>query len=95
MAWVYILQCGDGSLYVGVTTDLPGRIADHQAGKGGAHTSHRLPVLLVHSEEFPDLQAALARERQIKGWTRQKKQALIRGDFGNLLRLARRTPRTP
>jgi predicted GIY-YIG superfamily endonuclease len=93
MAWVYLLQCADCSLYVGATADLAGRVADHQAGKGGAFTSRRRPVALVHSEEFADLQAALVRERQIKRWTLQKKQALIRGDIGALRRLAKRTPR--
>ena len=81
MAWVYILLCRDNSLYVGATADLSSRIADHQAGKGGAYTSRRCPVVLVHSEEFGDLPAAIARERQIKKWTAHKKRALIRGDF--------------
>ena len=48
MAWVYLLLCADNSLYVGATTDLVGRLADHQAGKGGAFTSRRRPVVLVH-----------------------------------------------
>ena len=70
-----------------------GRVEDHQVGRGGAYTSRRLPVVLVHSEELPDLAAALLRERQIKRWTRRKKQALIRGDLTNLRKLARRTLR--
>jgi predicted GIY-YIG superfamily endonuclease len=93
VAWVYVLQCSDGSLYVGATTDLAGRISEHQAGQGGAYTSRRHPVVLVHSEEFADLRAAVARERQIKSWARQKKQALIRGDFEILHKLAKRTSR--
>jgi len=92
MAWVYLLLCADDSLYVGMTTDLAGRVADHQAGKGGAYTSSRCPIVLVHSEEFADLQTALVRERQLKRWTIKKKRALIRGDFENLHRLAKRTP---
>jgi putative endonuclease len=86
-------KCGDGSLYIGATTDLVGRITDHQAGKGGAYTSRRRPVALVHSEEFAELRAAMARERQLKRWTTQKKRALIRGDLETLRRLARRTLR--
>ncbi|MFN7915242.1 MAG: GIY-YIG nuclease family protein [Vicinamibacterales bacterium] len=93
MAWVYLLECADHSLYVGATADLAGRLADHQAGRGGAFTSRRRPVLLVHSEEFTELTAAFQRERQIKKWTTKKKQALIRGDIAALRRLARRTPR--
>ena len=93
MAWVYLLLCGDNSLYVGATTDLVGRLADHQAGKGGAFTSRRRPVVLVHSEAFANIREAVARERQIKRWTRQKKEALIRGDVETLHTLARRTPR--
>jgi putative endonuclease len=93
MAWVYILLCADDSLYIGSTTDLASRIADHQAGKGGSYTSHRRPVVLAYSEECGNIRAAVARERQIKMWTRQKKQALIRGDFQSLRKLARRTPR--
>ena len=93
MAWIYILRCADESLYVGATTDLPSRIADHRAGKGGAYTSRRRPVVLAYSEECADIRAAVARERQIKRWTRQKKQALIHGDFDSLSKLARRRPR--
>jgi predicted GIY-YIG superfamily endonuclease len=93
MAWVYILLCADDSLCVGATTDLAGRVADHQAGKGGVYTSRRCPIVLVHSEEFADLQAALERERQLKRWTTKKKRALIRGDFDSLHRLTKRTPR--
>jgi predicted GIY-YIG superfamily endonuclease len=91
MARVYILLCRDDSLYVGVTSDLNSRIADHQAGKGGACTSRRCPAVLVHSEQYGDLRAAVARERQIKRWTNLKKRALIRGDFETLRILARRT----
>jgi predicted GIY-YIG superfamily endonuclease len=93
MASVYILHCADDSLYVGATTDLASRIADHQAGKGGSYTSRRRPVVLAYSEECSDIRAAVARERQFKMWTRQKKQALIRGDFDSLGKLARRRPR--
>jgi len=92
MAWVYMLRCCDNSFYVGLTIDLAGRIEDYRAGKGGVYTSHRLPVVLVHSEEFPDIRAAAERERQIKGWTRRKKQALACGELDELRRLAKRTP---
>jgi putative endonuclease len=94
VAWVYLLRCVDGSPYVGATADLVDRVSDHQAGMGGAFTSRRRPAVLVYSEECVDVRAALVRERQIKKWTSAKKQALIRGDFDALRRLARRTSRT-
>ena len=80
-AWVYILQCSDGSYYTGHTTDLRARVARHQAGLASRYTRGRLPVRLVFSQEFPDAHEAFLRERQVKGWRRKKKQALIQGDF--------------
>lgn len=88
--WVYILRCGDNSYYTGHTDNLEQRIAQHQAGEMEGHTSSRLPVTLVFSEEFPSRQEALACERQIKGWSRRKKEAMIRGDWAEVSRLARR-----
>ena len=87
--WAYLLQCADGSYYAGHTDDLPSRVGSHQAGRGGDYTARRLPVALVWSQEFPTRIEALASERQIKGWSRAKKEALIAGDWTALPQLAR------
>lgn len=84
---VYILRCGDGSLYVGHTQDLDERVAMHSAGRGATHTAARLPVVLIHAEEAASQREAIARERQIKRWTRRKKEALAAGDLAALKRL--------
>ncbi len=87
--WVYILRCADNSYYTGHTDNLEERIAKHQAGEVEGYTSTRLPVSLLFSEEFPTREEALACERQIKGWSRRKKEALMRGDWIEVSRLAR------
>ncbi len=87
--WVYILRCGDGSYYTGHTDNLEKRIAEHEAGQGEAYPSTRLPVTLVFSQEFSSRDEALACERQIKGWSRKKKEAMMRGDWAEVSRLAR------
>ena len=87
--YTYLLLCGDGSFYCGHTDDLDTRIGAHMVGKGGDYTSRRQPVQLVWSEEFPSRYEALSAERQIKGWSRAKKQALIAGDWELLQRLSR------
>jgi len=74
---VYILQCADGLLYTGSTTDIDRRVKEHNAKKGGGCTRGRLPVTLVHKEPHPNRSEAQKREAQIKGWSRQKKLALI------------------
>ena len=79
--WLYILQCADNSYYVGSTTNVEARIIAHQTGEGGDYTSKRLPVTVVYSEEFESLHDAFLAERQVKGWSRAKKEALIHGDF--------------
>lgn len=77
---VYILQCSDVTYYVGCTNDLGRRIKQHNESKWGAHyTKIRRPVKLLYSEEFKTLVEARRREREIKGWRRVKKEALIRG----------------
>jgi len=88
-AWLYILKCADGSYYTGSTHNLELRLAQHQAGEGGDYTSKRLPVTLVYSCEFGSEHEAFLRERQVKGWSRGKKEALIRGDFEALVRLSK------
>jgi predicted GIY-YIG superfamily endonuclease len=88
--WAYILRCADSSYYTGHTDNLEKRIAEHQAGEVEGHTSTRLPVTLVFSQEFPSREEALACERQIKGWSRKKKEALMQGNWAELSRLAHR-----
>ena len=87
--WVYILRCGDGSLYTGHTDNLERRIGQHQTGELGGYTGSRLPVELVFSQSCETREEALASERQLKGWNRAKKEAMIRGDWKEVQRLAR------
>lgn len=84
MHYVYMLRCADGSYYVGSTSDLERRLEEHQTGFFGGYTSKRLPVELVWSQDFPTEHQAFLTERQIKGWSRAKKKALIRGDWDSL-----------
>jgi len=78
--FVYILRCADGALYVGETGNIDERLATHNDGRGSSYTAHRRPVTLAYVEAYATRDAALARERQLKGWTREKKEALIVGD---------------
>ena len=87
---MYILQCADGSYYVGSTVDLARRLQEHQKGVGARYTSRRLPVKLVFSAEFPDVVQAYTVEKQVQNWGRAKREALIRGDFEALPALARK-----
>ncbi|MCA9774556.1 MAG: GIY-YIG nuclease family protein [Myxococcales bacterium] len=77
----YILRCSDGSYYVGHTKDLGGRVDAHNAGRGAVYTIQRRPVELAHAESFDSEIEAIQRERQIKRWSKSKKDALIRGDM--------------
>ena len=80
MAWfVYILRCGDGTLYTGVTDDVPRRLEAHRSGRGAKYTRGRGPLELVYQEQAPDKSAALRREYQIKRLTRREKEKLIEG----------------
>ena len=76
---MYILLCSDGSYYTGSTQDLELRLAQHQNGEGANHTRKRLPVQLIYFEEFPRIDEAYYREKQVQGWSRKKKEALING----------------
>ena len=78
MYWVYILLCGDGTLYTGCTNNLEGRLAAHRAGRGAKYTRGRLPVTLVYRESCADKSSALKREYAIKQLSREQKLALIR-----------------
>ncbi|MEI7784711.1 MAG: GIY-YIG nuclease family protein, partial [Betaproteobacteria bacterium] len=86
---VYLLQCADGSYYVGHTDDLARRVAQHEAGEMPGYTHTRRPVKLVWQQEVATRDEALTAELQIKGWSRAKKQALIAGDWAEVTRLAR------
>ncbi|HEX6978267.1 MAG TPA: GIY-YIG nuclease family protein [Alphaproteobacteria bacterium] len=89
-AYVYILRCRDGAYYVGSTrASLERRVAEHNDGTYGGWTKSRRPVELVFSQYFEHVTDAVAAERQLKGWSRAKKAALIRGDHDELRRLAR------
>ena len=85
--YVYILRCAGGSLYIGETADLPHRLERHADGSACTFTRHRRPVSLAYSERHSTRLAALQRERQLKRWTRAKKEALIAGDLTLLKRL--------
>jgi predicted GIY-YIG superfamily endonuclease len=85
--WVYILRCADACLYVGETCDLAARLSKHRDGSASRFTAKRRPVTLVYSEECVDGFEGKQRERQIKRWTRAKKEALIAGDLELLRRL--------
>jgi putative endonuclease len=77
MPWiVYLVRCGDGTLYTGITTDLDRRLAEHNAGRGGAYTRTRLPVAFVYWEMVSDRSSALRREHAIKRLNRAAKEAL-------------------
>jgi len=90
-AFVYILRCSDGSYYVGSTRGtLERRVAEHNAGAYVGYTSTRRPVQLAYAQEFVNITDAITAERQLKGWRREKKEALIRGDLERLPSLSRR-----
>jgi putative endonuclease len=77
--YMYILKCADGTYYTGSTKDLKLRLVQHQAGEGSNHTKRRLPIELVYFEIFDRIDAAFYREKQVQGWSRKKKEALING----------------
>ena len=90
--YTYILQCANGQYYVGSTTDLDKRLQEHRAGLGAKFTSKHLPVKLVYKEEFSSIELAFARERQLHGWSRVKKEALIKGELSSLKELSTKKP---
>ena len=77
MYHVYIIECEDGTLYTGITTDLQRRFKEHSSGKGGAYTRSKKVKKILYAEEYKDRSAALKREAEIKGWRREKKINLI------------------
>jgi putative endonuclease len=82
--YVYILECEDGSYYVGLTRNLERQLYEHQTGSGAQYTHTHLPVVLKYREIYSNRHMAARRERQLKGWSRVKKQALIDGRLDEL-----------
>ncbi len=89
MPTMYILECADGSFYAGSTKNLALRFIQHMNGEGANHTKKRLPIKLVYCEYFDRIDHAFEREKQVQGWTRNKKIALIEGRNMDLQPLAR------
>ena len=88
--YIYILQCFDGSYYTGVTNNVEKRFYEHREGLiNGCYTHDRRPIKLLYVEEYGNVLEAITREKQIKGWSRQKKEALIAGDFERLSKLSK------
>lgn len=88
--YVYMLKCSDASYYIGVTNDVERRLSEHNLSLiKNSYTSTRLPVELIFNVEFNDIRHAIAFEKQIKGWSRAKKEALIRGDWNLISLLAK------
>ena len=87
---MYILECADGSYYVGSTRNLEQRVYQHQQGFGAKYTSNRLPVKLIYGEEYDRVADAYAREKKVQGWRRAKREALINGDPELLPALAKK-----
>jgi putative endonuclease len=90
MPFMYILECRDGSFYVGSTWDLQQRLTQHQAGHGAEYTKRRLPVTLAFAAEFDRIEDAFLMEKRLQGWSRAKRQALIDGRNADLPNLAKK-----
>ncbi len=88
--WVYILRCADNSYYAGHTDNLEQRVNEHCSGACPGYTANRLPVELAWSQECATREEALTAELQIKGWSRKKKEAMMRGDWNGVVFLARK-----
>ena len=89
--FIYILQCSDNSYYTGVTRNVEKRVYEHQEGLDkNSYTHSRRPVKLIYTQDFRKPLDAIEREKQIKGWSRKKKEALISGNFSNLEKLSKR-----
>ena len=87
--YMYILECSDGSFYVGSTHDLDLRLAHHQIGEGANYTKKLLPVKLIYYEHFARIDEAFYREKQVQGWSRRKKLALINNNNEQLPELSK------
>ncbi|MBT2500693.1 GIY-YIG nuclease family protein [Agromyces sp. ISL-38] len=95
MPFMYILECADGSYYVGSRRNLEHRLEQHSIAAVHSYTSSRLPVKLVYAEEFAYIHDAYSREKQVQGWSRAKRRALINGRIGELPKLSRRGASSP
>tara|TARA_R110000850_G_scaffold154353_1_gene277854 strand:+ start:98 stop:385 length:288 start_codon:yes stop_codon:yes gene_type:complete len=87
--YLYILECANGKFYTGSTINVEYRLSQHQAGEGANFTRKHLPVTLVYCQEFATIEDAFLREKQVQGWSRKKKAALINGEFEKLPSLAK------
>ena len=90
MAFTYILECSNGEYYVGSTANLQKRLHEHESGRGCDFTAAHLPVKLVYTEEYPTIEEAYKRERQLHKWSHAKKEALIKGDIELLKQLSKK-----
>ena len=88
IGFMYILECSNGAYYIGSTINLDLRFEQHQNGQGANFTKKHLPVKLVYYEEFQRVDEAFYREKQVQGWSRKKKEALINGFTDQLHHLA-------
>lgn len=88
--YMYILLCSDGTYYTGSTKYLEQRLLQHQSGEGANYTSCRLPVTMIYYEEYSRIDEAFYREKQVQGWNRKKKEALMRGEVHLLSQLAKK-----
>lgn len=87
-AYMYILKCSNGKYYTGSTVNLENRLIQHQNGEGANFTKKFLPIELVFFQEFNTIEEAFIREKQVQGWSRKKKQAIINGEFDKLPELS-------
>ncbi len=87
--YMYILECNDKTYYVGSTLDVYKRLQEHQEGFGANYTRKRLPVKLLYFEEFPNIKQAFYQEKQVQGWSRKKKEALMKGELDLLPSLSK------
>jgi putative endonuclease len=92
---MYIVECSDGTLYVGSTIDLERRVAQHNSGDGAAYTRRRRPVRLLYAEEYDRVDEAFAREKQVQNWSRNKRMALIDGRLEDLPQLSKKRRSSP
>ena len=89
--FIYILECSDTSFYIGITNDIEQRLQEHQAGiDKSCYTYNKRPLHLRYQEEFSEVEQAILREKQLKKWSRKKKQALINQDFDSLVSLSKK-----
>ena len=90
-SYVYILKCSDNTYYTGITSNLEKRLLNHNSGfYPNCYTFNKRPLDLVFYAEFTDINLAIEKEKQIKKWSKAKKEALIQGDYKDLVNLAKK-----